>query len=663
MERWRHPFVHLKTSLPIFAVWLRKDSVQLSAWLIFVATVISCTGWTQRLDYLLFDSGQHLRHRPVPVDVVIVAIDQYSLDRIGRWPWPRDVHTQLLSTLCSERAHAIGFDIAFVEPSTKVDSDQRFADAIHKCANVVLPLLIETSSAGEVPIETPPIPLLRSAVAGLGRVGVRLDEDGIARSVDLFEGIGQPRWPLFAQELLRVASRKELVGPHSQTLEPMPQTGPLVGQGTRRIDFIGPAGSVQQVSYSQVLNGRYPPGYFYGKTILVGTTAVGLGDFLSTPTSGLAQPLPGVEVQANILLGLRDGRLIEAAAPWLVPIISALLALIPMLWLPRLMPLAAMLATVVWVVLLGVTFAALPVYFQYWIAPSGAVIAALCSFPLWSWKRLESARRHLDQELLQLRSSLAADFRDAPPSGKRRLIGFEQRIAWVQDAQRTLKRHEEQRRDTLAFISHDLRVPLSSAIQVLEHDNSPKANQLLPSLRRALRMAQDFVVLARAEALVQRDMQELDLLAILHQAADELYTLSQQMGVRIERNLPDDAVWIQGDFDSLERATINLLHNAVTHAPRGTDIRLSFEQQGHVVSYFVENDGAPLPAHQVSRLFQRFSRVEETGVARSSTGLGLYFVRTVIEKHGGQVVVEFVPGKVRFRVNLPVNPDYPKAAL
>lgn len=632
-----------------------QDAVQLVVVLAVIATLVSATGCLLRLDYLIFDLGQKLRWHTVQEDVLIVAIDQDSLDRIGRWPWPREIHSKLLSVICSEHPSAIGFDIAFAEESTQKSSDQKLAKAMADCANVVLPLLIERSSAAGSILETPPIPVLLAAAAGLGRVGVRIDEDGLARSIDLQEGVGQIAWPLWTQELLRIAHPGAPGTKSSLPLLTTPTTGQLVAQESRRIDFFGPPGTMPQISYAQVLEGSYPRGLFNGKIILIGATAVGLGDTLSTPASGLAQPMSGVEIQANILLNLRYGRLITAVNPFLVHGLSALLALVPLLFLPRLMPLPALLANMLWVFTLVLTFAALPVYTQIWFGPSGAVIAGLSAFPLWSWRRLESARRHLDRELLQLWECLPIEGNTVLHAKSGEPMGFEQRIAWVQEAQFTMKMLESQRNDALAFISHDLRVPLSSAIQVLEASDSSYGVQLLPSLRRALIMAQEFLMLSKAESLTAQKFQELDLIAILQQAADELYPLSQQRGIRINNHLPDDSFWFQGDFYSLERVAINLLHNAVTHGPAGSDIGLFFERNTTGIIFTVENEGSPFSPFQMERLFQRFSRGEESMARRESTGLGLYFVRIVIEKHGGRVDVVFAPGKVRFRVHLPLT--------
>lgn len=632
-----------------------SEPLRVALLLVALALAASASGLLTRVDHLLFDIGQRLSWRAAPDDVLIIAIDEDSLARMGRWPWARDVHARLLDRVCASRPKAIGLDIAFAEPGPEPRDDARLATTIGSCANVLLPLLIETPRSGGQILESPPIPSLALAAAGLGRVGVHLDEDGIARSVDLWEGVGAPTWPLLAREMLRIA--RQLPAGES----PPPQPGArretadtLARSGTRRLNFIGPPGSVPRLSYAQVLSGQTGPDMLAGKIVLIGVTAVGLGDFLPTPVSALGQPMPGVEVLANTLLSMRDGRLIQTLPALPALALSALLALVPLLWLPRLMPLPGLLASVAWFFALAGFSALLPGLIQWWFAPAGALLAGLSAFPLWSWRRLEAARRHLDQELLQLQSTLpGGDSTSASPPGVRRM-GFEQRIAWIQAAQHTLREFETQRNEILAFISHDLRAPLASAVQYLENAQKPDREHLLQTLRRANDMAQAFLSLARAEMLEAHQMHELDLTSVLHQAADELYPLARKRALRIDRLLPDDPLWIKGSFDLLERAAINLLHNALTHAPANTPITLGIERQAGRVGFWVENQGPALSPEQMVKLFQRFSKGGERLSSAGGTGLGLYFVRTVAEKHGGSAGVACLPGeKIRFRVDLP----------
>ena len=169
-------------------------------------------------------------------------------------------------------------------------------------------------------------------------------------------------------------------------------------------------------------------------------------------------------------------------------------------------------------------------------------------------------------------------------------------------------------------------------------------------------MAQDFLHTARAEALEPERMAELDLVSLLEQAADELYPVAAAQGRKILRSLPEDPVWIKGDFAALERCAINLLQNALNYAPDGEAIRLEVNTSGGdtgEVRFCVVNSGREFSVQERRLLFQRYQRGDGSAGQPQGAGLGLYFVRTVAEKHGGHADVECRDGLVCFRVSLP----------
>lgn len=632
---------------------MRSERVRVGLLLVLLAVLASGSGLLTRIDHLVFDVGQRLLRNVVPSDVLIIAIDEDSLDRLGRWPWPRTWHARLLQTLCASKPAALGFDIAFSEPSDDPLTDLLLAEAMAACGNVVLPLVIESTRLGGQLLESPPIRPLAAAAAAIGRIGVRLDEDGIARSVDLREGVGAAAWPLLAEELLRVAGKLPPQYAATSLPEAVEEAGQqLVREDLRRVEFIGPPGTVPRFSYVSALEGTIAPEMLTGKIVLIGVTATGLGDYVPTPVSGLGQPMPGVEVLANVLLAMRDQRLIVSLAMPPTLLLAALLAIVPLLWLPLLRALPGLLASTAWVIVLGVVCALLPALLQVWFAPGGTLLAGLFACPLWSWRRLEAASRYLDQELRVLEAMLPDRVARPDELTPSRRLGFEQRIALVQGALRAMQALEARRSEALAFISHDLRVPLASAVEELESDTGADRERLLSQLRRALAMAQAFVWLARAEVLDRRRMKVLELTSLLHQAADVLYALARQRQSRIVGHLPDSPVWIKGDFELLERSAINLLHNAIIHAPPGTLIGIGLDVDDEAVRFWVENDGDPLSEQVLARLFQRFSRGEHVAPKSSNTGLGLFFVRTVAERHGGQAGVECRAGKIRFYMAL-----------
>lgn len=639
--------------------------------LLLIAVAGSLSDLLRRVDHLVFDFAQSVFPQVVPDDLIVVAIDESSLDRVGRWPWPREVHARLLDILCASRPVAVGFDIAFSEPQS-VAADTVLSEAIRRCGNVVLPLVLERTSVGGQIVESPPIARLREASAGFGRVGVRIDEDGMVRSVDLYEGIGDATWPLFAEELLRVGNIPRtgtglMSGDKAasvDTKDGFVSNSGLVQAGRRRLQFVGPPGAFRHVSFADVLDGRIAPATIAQKTLVIGATATGLGDLFSTPVSAYAQPMAGVEIQANVWAGLRAGTLVRELPPERVVLYSMLLALVPLLWLPRLMPSAALLVSLLWLFVPIAISVLAQAFMHVWFPAMGAVLAGLFAYPLWGWQRLEAARELLDSELQELRAAVPGHSADA---GNRRAMGrmgFEQRIAWVQAARQRVQFLEEQRKEALAFISHDLRAPLAAAVQRLESGTDCRPDQLLPSILRAQEMAQDFLQLARAEALHERDMRSLDLGSVLHQAVDEVYGLARGRGLRIERLLPDEPVWIRGDFQAIERCAINLLQNALTYAPPGSLIAIGLDRVAATedsesvrVRFWVENDSTDWNKDDSARLFEKFRRGGPPDGPRAAggSGLGLYYVRTVADKHGGWAGADGLAGRVRFWVELPLD--------
>ncbi len=639
---------------------LRPLTDRLSTALILLATALlmSVSGGLGRLDHVLYDLGQKRHVRPAPSDLVIVAIDEDSLAKLGRWPWSRRLHAALIDRLKKDGARVIGLDLIFAEPDTADQpADAALSEAIKQAGNVVLPVLLESSRVNGQLLETLPLPQFVEHAAALGRVHVEMDEDGIARSVFLWEGVGTPAWPHFSQAVLQAAaslpSQLSATPPRRDIAQPFA----LVREDQRRISFLGPPGHVQSLSYAQVLTGEFPAGLFKNKMVLVGATAAGMGDLLPTPVSGLRQPMPGVEFHANVLDSMRSNRLISTAPQWSVLLVGALLALAPMLWLPRLSPLLGLLASGLWFVVVAVVAMVLPLATAVWLPPSAALFAILIAYPVWSWRRLESAGRFLDHELKRMRQELQQVGSNAANDRVRQSSDpFQSRIMQVQAASARLRHLQAERSETLAFISHDIRAPLAAAMmQINEQDDA--SGRLRAPLARALSLAEDFLSTSRAEMADSARFQEVELVAVLHQAADDAYAAAREKPVRLLRDLPDDPVWMQGDFGLLHRAVLNLLLNAVKYAPPDSVVELQLAQADHQAVVSVSDRGMGISTEQQSRLFQRFSRVEADASAPGGTGLGLYFVRTVAEKHGGSVsVASLAEGGTCFSLRLPLTP-------
>lgn len=261
--------------------------------------------WSERAwDQMLLPHAPHAR-------LVVVTIDDVSLEALGRWPWDRGVHAEVIRRIAAGRPAAIGYDVTFAEPQDAYN-DALLAQAMQDAGNVVLP--IETALAeGSVW----PLSLFQQAAARIGHVTLQPDEDGVVRrvAVTTLDDTGEAH-RFFAHEVLRVAGVTVSIPP-----------APLL-----RIAYPGGAGTVESISAADVANGSVSSSVFAGKIVFVGATAPSLHDTVLSPFGVLS----GVETHASLADTLLSQRFlmpvpIEVAA--MVIFALALLAALAAAWL------------------------------------------------------------------------------------------------------------------------------------------------------------------------------------------------------------------------------------------------------------------------------------------------------------------------------------------
>lgn len=238
-------------------------------------------------------------------EVAIIAIDEESLKRLGRWPWPRNLHALLLDKIMEGDPKSIFFDIFFSEDSTE-EMDEILAAAIKKTGCCYLAYLVNPDGKKA----SLPITSLSKASKGLGHVLFEEDADGVHRSIPLVVGYDGGLSPSIVLVLT-----KDYLNIEPGKIKVMPKKGlaldrryiPIDKDGKMMINFIGPTHSIKHIPYYQVLNGEIPSAYFKNKLILVGATAPGLYDLRTTPRGSMC----GVEVWANSILTILDGTFIK----------------------------------------------------------------------------------------------------------------------------------------------------------------------------------------------------------------------------------------------------------------------------------------------------------------------------------------------------------------
>jgi CHASE2 domain-containing sensor protein/two-component sensor histidine kinase len=621
----------------------------LTALLVLLASLAAGQGWLWRADQLLYDTGLSLDSRPVPDDIVIVAIDEESLRRIGRWPWRRAIHATLVEKLTAAEAKTVGLDLILSEAGLP-DEDRLLAEAIRRNGRVVLPVVPRALAPGLLADGRPAEPF-RSA-AGLGHIEIQLDADGIARAVYLWGGAGEPLHPQFALALEKVSRGDTPPRSARSTTTGAPGDGGWLRDIWLHPQFAGPPGTYPTVSYVDVLTGAVGAERLRGRHVLVGATATGLGDQYPTPMSELGTSMPGVEIHANVLDALRTGATIEWLKPGAVATATAIVLLALMVGLLFLSPRAGLLLSISIGMAMLVGAILLLQWGRLWLPPGGILLGTVLAYPFWSWRRLEAAQRYLDAELRELHEDEPATLESAPERGADPL---ENRIAIVRAAAGRQRAVRKARDDTLRFVSHDIRAPLASIITLADGEG-PAAERLQRVERyaqKALDLADDFFRLARAEAIDARKFDDLDLAALAQEAADEAWPAAERKRIAITvRDEISGEPLVRGDRAQLARALGNLLGNAIKFSPESGAVEIALHDDGGWLEVAVADRGCGIAAGDMDRLFTRYGRVGRQDTP--GIGLGLLIVKTIVERHGGEVAVESAPAMgSTFRIRLP----------
>jgi len=225
-----------------------------------------------------------------------------------------------------------------------------------------------------------------------------------------------------------------------------------------------------------------------------------------------------------------------------------------------------------------------------------------------------------------------------------------------------LREQQRQHREAIDFISHDVRSPLVSQLALIEqlkrdpsHIDASQLDQLGRLARRSYHLAEEFVQLARAEQLTETRFYECEFLAIVENARDSVSEQAARKQIQFQLQGTED-LWLRGNAELLERAVINLLTNAVQYSPAGSAIDIQVFEAGHQACLTVGDEGSGIDPEELPHLFDRYrrqKRSELTGV--HGTGLGLSFVKTVVEKHRGQISVISIPEQgSTFTLRLPI---------
>lgn len=241
--------------------------------------------------------------------------------------------------------------------------------------------------------------------------------------------------------------------------------------------------------------------------------------------------------------------------------------------------------------------------------------------------------------------------------------GQEQSIGWILRLRDVTEvwRARQEREELMEFLSHDMRTPQASILAILD-DAAPQqiarsvAERIQACADRTLKLADDFVQLARAQRLTYRtDL--LDLSDVVAVVSDEIWPRLAAKDIELVLE-GDDREWlVNGERSLLTRALLNLFDNAAKFSPAGGVVRCRILEQDdrREVSVAISDDGPGIAADQICTLFERYRTRGGSDGAGKGAGLGLAFVDIVVGRHGGSVSCASPPGLgATFEVTLPL---------
>jgi two-component system, OmpR family, sensor kinase len=237
----------------------------------------------------------------------------------------------------------------------------------------------------------------------------------------------------------------------------------------------------------------------------------------------------------------------------------------------------------------------------------------------------------------------------------------------VEEALAARQASETRVRQFVADASHELRNPLAAIRgyaeltrrdrEKLPTDAAYAMSRVESEAERMSHLVEDMLLLARLDSGPDLDLKPTDLSEIVINAVSDARAAGPDHVWQM--SLPDDPVLAYGDQHRLQQVMANLLANARTHTPPGTQVHTAVAVLGPEAVVAVTDNGPGIPPEVAHRVFERFargdaSRTRSPDAATGSTGLGLAIVAAVVEAHHGRVTVTSQPGRTQFTVHLPL---------
>jgi signal transduction histidine kinase/CheY-like chemotaxis protein len=616
-----------------------KRGVGLAAIMVMIVAAWSA-GLLQPLDDGLAELRFRTIQRPASGDLAVVEIDTASVRAAGQWPWTRDRYATAIQNLQAAGAKVVGFDLDFSAPSSP-DADRRLEAAVGaRPGAVILPTFVQPRSKAEGAgvLESSPLAGL-AANAVLASVNVPVDEDGrVRRYAYGFEAPSGQRLSMGAQ----------LTG------------SPPGGTGTFLVDYGIRVEETPRLSFQDVYEGRFDPAQVRGRSVLIGATALELGDEFATPRFGI---LPGVYVHALGYESLASGRDLKRLHPFAM----LLLALLVVWGLrPRRDPvsLRRLLLAHVGVAAAAVALpflvqAVLPLTLEVGPVLLGQVLVLIWSLRSELNRRARAVIEARELHLVQLAEHMRKSRNKIKAANKK-----------LRASNSALDKALKARTEFLASTSHEIRTPLNGILGMtqviladarLETGVRQKVAVVQSAGETMMALVDDILDVAKIEnGHMVITPAEMDLRRLLDEAAQLWSAKAGEKGVALRIDSVEAPGWISEDVTRLRQIVFNLMSNAIKFTEAG-EVALIARAEGRrgreTLVLEVSDSGIGIPADKLEEIFESFRQVDGSVTRKyGGTGLGLAISRQLAVAMGGALSVRSTLGEGSvFSVRLPLR--------
>ena len=412
--------------------------------ILLVLTKIHDSNFVKRIENISYDTFQSIFIKKSTFeDVVIVDIDEKSIDVIGQFPWRRDIFANLINKLNLNKVAVISFDIFFSEDDRQnpkkilnefnlnneevIDSDQLFLESI-KSSNVVLSVLGDVSDYKKDNQSKPKTNIIargtdvskftyffknkitslekfNDAAKGIGNISYLDSQDGVLRSIPMLLKIDNDLWPSLSLETLRVFHNHKniLVNADVNGINEIKTRKYQIKTDPNTLVFVNYKKFNKQnyISAVDVIEGKINEDRLKDKIVLIGSSAQGLFDFVKIPNGKV---IPGVETHAHLIENIvNNDFIIKNLSTKIIENVLLLLSLIIVLMIPNKINPKFSIIFYVSLIIVLISFSSIVYQFNYFIDVLFTILSSAILFITTLYFRyLKENKIALDNEKKQI---------------------------------------------------------------------------------------------------------------------------------------------------------------------------------------------------------------------------------------------------------------------